>query len=146
MPVLIRDAHAGDAPTVVRLIVELARSEDETSPISAAFVAAYLATPNCFLLLAESEGQVVGLLSYSTRPDLYHAAPSVMIDQLIVSEAYQGSGIGSALLAEVFERAQAAGAAEVSVTTMPDNAGAQRFYRAHGLLDEAVFLERHFGE
>jgi len=27
---------------------------------------------------------------------------------------------------------------------MPDNAGALRFYRTYGLVDEAVFLEKHF--
>ncbi len=37
-----------------------------------------------------------------------------------------------------------ASAAEVSVTTMPDNQGAIRFYKRHGLVDEAVFLEKHF--
>jgi hypothetical protein len=29
---------------------------------------------------------------------------------------------------------------------MPDNAGAIRFYKAHGMLDEAVLLEKHFAE
>lgn len=150
MSVFLRDAHPGDEAAVVRLIGALAAAEGESSPITPAFVGLYLATPNCFLLLAEAETPaaaepIVGLLAYSLRPDLYHAAPSVMIDQLIVSAAARGQGIGGALLAEVVRRAQAAGAAEISVTTMDDNADAQRFYRAHGLVDEALFLERHFG-
>jgi ribosomal protein S18 acetylase RimI-like enzyme len=36
------------------------------------------------------------------------------------------------------------GCAEVSVSTLSDNEDAQRFYRSHGLVDEAVFLEKHF--
>ena len=41
------------------------------------------------------------------------------------------------------ERAAQAGCAEVSVSTMAGNEGAIRFYRAHGMVDEAVLLERH---
>ncbi len=145
MNVSIRDAQPGDAPDVVRLIVELAQADGDSSPISEAFVREYLGAPRCGLLLAVVEGKVAGLLSYSVRPDLYHAAPSVMIDELVVSAPYRGGGIGSALLAELVVRAEASGSAEVSVTTMPDNAGAQRFYRSHGLVDEALFLEKHFG-
>ncbi len=146
MVIYLRAARPGDEAAVVALIRELAASEGEATPLTETFVSAYLAAPQCFLLLAEAGGQVVGLLSYSLRPDLYHAAPSVMIDQLIVSAGYQSGGVGSALLAEVISRAQAAGAAEISVTTMHENIRAQHFYRAHGLVDEAVFLERHFGE
>ena len=144
--VSIRDAQPDDAPDVVRLIGELAQAEGDSSPLSEAFVGDYLRAPRCGLLLALVEDEVAGLLSYSTRPDLYHAAPSVMIDELIVSAPYRGGGIGSALLTELLARAAADGSAEVSVTTMPDNAGAQRFYRAHGLVDEALFLEKHFAK
>jgi len=35
------------------------------------------------------------------------------------------------------------GCAEVSVSTMPDNVDALQFYKAHGLVDEAILLEKH---
>jgi ribosomal protein S18 acetylase RimI-like enzyme len=34
--------------------------------------------------------------------------------------------------------------AEVSVSTMPSNSKAIEFYKAHGMTDEAVLLEKHF--
>jgi ribosomal protein S18 acetylase RimI-like enzyme len=51
--------------------------------------------------------------------------------------------VGSALLEELFRGLARLGVVEVSVSTMPDNQRARRFYQAHGLVDEAVFLERH---
>lgn len=140
----IRAARPADAPAVVHLIQQLAAEGSETSPVTEADVCAYLVYPGCSLLVAESDGQVVGLVSTFVRPSLYHAAPAVLADDLIVSADFRGQGIGGALLDEVLRRAEAAGCAEVSVAVMPDNAGALRFYRSHGLTDEAVFLEKHF--
>jgi hypothetical protein len=42
-----------------------------------------------------------------------------------------------------FERTAVQVCAEVSVSTMPDNQEAIRFYNKLGLVDEAIFLERH---
>jgi ribosomal protein S18 acetylase RimI-like enzyme len=77
------------------------------------------------------------------RPNLYHAANSALIEELVVRESARGRGVGGALMSELLRRLSAQGCAEVSVTTMPDNDGAIRFYRSHGLVDEAVFLEKH---
>jgi len=61
----------------------------------------------------------------------------------VVDEQARGQGIGRRLVEELLARGRAEGWAEVSVSTMPENAGAQRFYRSLGLTDEAVYLERH---
>jgi ribosomal protein S18 acetylase RimI-like enzyme len=151
MNALIREAEKRDAAMIVRLIEELAVSGGEHSPLTEAYVAKYLTSPVSTILLAEIPGQIgqigqiVGLLSYSVRPDLYHAGDSCLVEELIVSEAFRGQGIGSALLTALITRLEAAGCAEVSVATMPDNAQAIRFYQKHGLTDAALFLEKHFG-
>jgi len=143
MPVKVREARPGDEHDVVGLITELARTIGETSPITAGYVQEYLAFPGCHVLWAEEDGHFVGLLSYSIRPNLYHAANSALIEELVVRESARGHGVGSVLLSELLSRLPSQGCAEVSVTTMPDNDGAIRFYRSHGLVDEAVFLEKH---
>jgi len=61
-----------------------------------------------------------------------------------VDEAFRGQSVGKTLLEEFMNQLQARGCVEVSVTTMPDNIGAPRFYKAHGLVDESVYLEKHF--
>jgi ribosomal protein S18 acetylase RimI-like enzyme len=139
----VREAKAGDEALVVGLIQELAEAGGDSSPVTEAYVTAYLAFPGSRVLLAEEEGRTIGLLSYAVRPDLYHAANSGLIEELVVLRSDRGRGVGSALLSEVLRRLAAAGCVEVSVTTMPDNETALRFYRSHGLVEEAVFLETH---
>jgi ribosomal protein S18 acetylase RimI-like enzyme len=142
MTLILREASQDDAAAIVRLVRELAA--DEESNLTEAYVAEHLSFPGCGVLLAEADGKVGGLLAYSIRSDLYHASPTCLIEELIVQETYRGRGMGGALVEELFKRARMQGCAEVSVTTMPDNHRAIKFYRSHGLVDEAVYLEKHF--
>ena len=141
----IREAGVEDAEVVVELIRELAESAGESSSITAENVVAYLSTPGSAILLAEEDRQVVGLLSCATRPNLYHAAPSCVIEELIVRRAARGRGAGGALLHGVLERARAAGCVEVSISAMPDNTRAIALYKRYGFTDEALLLEQHLG-
>jgi ribosomal protein S18 acetylase RimI-like enzyme len=113
------------------------------STITEEYVNEYLSSAVSRILLAV-QGQVVGLLSYSIRPDLYHAANSCLIEEIIVQESSRSQGVGSALIAELFSRLEAHRCAEVSLAVMPENTQAIRFYRTHGLTEEALFLEKHF--
>ncbi len=144
MDITIRDARPSDAPGIVALIRESAAEDKEDTPVTGAYVAEYLSSPGSGIMIADSQGQTAGLLSYSTRPGLFHAAPSCLIELLLVRADRRGRGAGSALLRALLARAAEQGCAEVSVSTMPDNAGAIRFYRRHGLTEEALFLEKHF--
>ena len=144
MNITIREARAGDEAEIVKLVLELSKNMGEQSPITEAYVVSYLSMPGNGVLLAEAEGKTLGMLSYSVRHNLYHAAGSCLVEELIVKETERGKGVGSALLSSLLEQMQTMGCAEVSVTTMPDNAHAIEFYKSHGMTDEAVFLEKHF--
>jgi ribosomal protein S18 acetylase RimI-like enzyme len=85
---------------------------------------------------------VIGLLSYSVRPDLYHAGDCCLIEELVVRDGRRGQGAGSALIEELLIRVK--DCAEVGLGVMADNESAIRFYRKHGFGDEALLLERHF--
>ncbi len=139
-----RLAGVDDTAEVVRLVKALALDDGEVSPVSEAYVSEYLAFPGSNILLAVEGVQVLGLLSFSIRPNLYHAGGSCLIEELIVDERARSRGIGGLLVEAVKKRAEAAGCAEISVSTMPDNSGAIRFYHSHGFGDEAVYLEQHF--
>ena len=145
MSILVRQARPGDECVIVELIRELAQTGGDASPVTEGYVREYLAFAPCGsnVLLAEQEGRAVGLLSYSVRPNLYHAANSALVEELVVREPARSQGVGSALLSELLDRLPSLGCAEVSVSTMPDNQDAMRFYRSHGLVDQAVFLEKH---
>jgi ribosomal protein S18 acetylase RimI-like enzyme len=141
MSINIRDAGPEDAAAIVRLIAELGGQ----SPVTKEYVESYLSFPGSGVLLAEEGDQTIGLLSYSVRPNLYHAGDSCLIEELIVHEPARGRGVGSALMSELFRRLISTGCAEVSVSTMPGNQRAIKFYKYHGLIDEAILLEKHFG-
>ena len=144
MQIAIRKASLEDAAVIVRLITELASSIDEQSPITEEYVKKYLTSPSSKVLLAEIQDQAVGLLSYSLRPDLYHASNTCLIEELVVLEEFRSRGVGSALMSELFSRLSASGCAEVSLSVLKDNLEAIRFYRSQGLTDEALYLEKHF--
>jgi ribosomal protein S18 acetylase RimI-like enzyme len=98
------------------------------------------------VLLAEDEGQVVGLLGLSFRHTLFHPAPSALIDELVVEQGHRRRGVGQRLMAEAIERCRAAGCCEIEVSTERSNEAAQEFYRQHGFSREAVLFELEFGE
>jgi ribosomal protein S18 acetylase RimI-like enzyme len=139
-------AKPEDHNAIASLIAELAASTGETTPITAEYVRQYLEFPGSNILVAILDKQVVGLLSFSLRPNLYHAGNSCTIEELIVAQPFRNRGIGGALLEEFLRQLSEQDCVEVSVTTMPDNHGAIAFYKSHGLIDEAIYLEKHFRE
>ena len=137
---LIRRAGIPDAQSIVRLIRQLGDDSD----VDEAYVRQYLSGRDRDILLAAREGAVLGLLSYSVRADLYHAGNSVLIEELVVDREYRGQGIGDALMRSFFGLLPSLGCREVCLAVMPENEGAIRFYQRHGLVEEALFLEKHF--
>lgn len=144
MTIVVREANSTDATMIVSLVRELAESMDESTSITEDYVCQYVNNPGAGILLAEESGKVIGLLSFSLRPNLFHAADGGLIEDLIVCASARGKGVGKALMVDLMARLAAKGCAEVSVSTMADNAEAIKFYRSHGLVDEALFLEKHF--
>lgn len=140
---VIRDATLGDSRAIVGLVKELARSMGEDSPLIEPYVRTYLESTSNSILLAEAEAGILGLLSYSLRPNLYHSGNICLIEELIVGEKARGQGIGSGLLDELLNRMAKLDCAEISVSTLPGNHSAIEFYRKHGFKEEGVLLEIH---
>jgi ribosomal protein S18 acetylase RimI-like enzyme len=140
----IRSASDGDADIIVAVLRELAESLGETTALDRGYVAHYLADPRNGVFLAEADGEIVALVSWTTRPNLYHAGDTASIDEVIVRAKHRGRGYGRLLLEHLLSHLQTLGCAEVSVSALPDNDRALALYRALGLTDEAVLLEKHF--
>ena len=140
----VREASEKDGAGVVALIAQLTSEMGGSSALTEDYVAGYLRFPGNHVLLAEEDGSILGLISFSVRPGLFHAADCALIEELVVAAGRRGRGVGGMLLNDLLVRLEQQGCAEVAVTTMPGNEGAARFYRSHGLVDEAVYLEKHF--
>jgi aminoglycoside 3-N-acetyltransferase I len=114
----------------------------KTSSDTADSVAAFLANPANFLLVAENEGEPVGfLLAYRLqRPDR-HAA-QMFIYEVDVAEAWRRRGIASALLEEIRRIARAEGMFEAFVLTSRGNEAARSLYARTGATveDDAAML------
>jgi ribosomal protein S18 acetylase RimI-like enzyme len=136
----IREATRVDAAEVVRLIQT---SVDKGSPLTEDYVHEYLDSPKSKILLAEKGGKAVGLLSYSIRPDLWHATICCFIEEITVEESERGQGIGTRLINSVMEKMRNSNCAEVVLTVDKENIAAQRLYKRLGIDEELMCLEKH---
>jgi ribosomal protein S18 acetylase RimI-like enzyme len=141
--VSVRPAQEDDAAEIAGLVASLAAELGDPTPITPAYVADYLRRPGCHALLAVGPPAVLGMLSYSLRPSLYHAADACLVEELIVQPAERNGGVGTLLLNEVLRLARDLGCAEVSLGVMSSNQAALRFYLRHGFEAQALLLERH---
>ena len=83
-------------------------------------------------LVAEREGNVVGICTIELRSDLRRQAAEVWIPELVVSEPFRGSGIGRALLEAGLWAATRLGAGRATLESGPQRATAQGLYRSLG--------------
>lgn len=86
------------------------------------------------------EGMVVGMASgvHYVHPD---KPPQMFINEVGVSQAHEGQGIGKRLLAALLERAAELGCTEAWTATEPENLRAQALYaKAGGTKDATPFV------
>jgi GNAT superfamily N-acetyltransferase len=79
-------------------------------------------------LVAESEGQLFGLVHYLFHRSTTAISPNCYLQDLFTTEASRGKGIGRALIEGVYERAQAAGSGRVYWLTHETNHTAMKLY------------------
>lgn len=147
----IREATIEDIAVIAQLMAQLIEASGyegwQVSPEQVEENLWRMADDDAYqVLLAEDEGQVVGLLGLCFRHTLFHPAPSALIDELVVEQDHRGRGVGHQLMVEAIERCRAAGCCEIEVSTERSNEVAQRFYRQHGFGHEAVLFELEFEE
>jgi GNAT superfamily N-acetyltransferase len=81
-------------------------------------------------LVAERGDQLIGLAQYVFQRSTWLLNSQCYLQDLYVSEAARGSGVGRALIAAVVDAAKGAGAARVFWNTHDTNAVARRLYDA----------------
>jgi GNAT superfamily N-acetyltransferase len=81
-------------------------------------------------LVADRRGELIGLTHYLFQRSTWLINSQVYLQDLYVSEAARGGGVGRALIAAVVEAARSAGAARVIWMTHETNAVARRLYDA----------------
>lgn len=129
---MIRLAVSADQPEIYSLIFAL----EETSFPQEMFAWGFytmLSSASHLLLVAEEEGQIVGLLHLRMEFQLHHCGTVAEIMELIVSREVRSKGIGAALLKAAREQAIQHHCIQFEVTSNQKRKQAHRFYQREGL-------------
>jgi ribosomal protein S18 acetylase RimI-like enzyme len=124
-----------------RLIPQLSSS---TSAPSADKLAEIVASPAVVLLVArdpDHDGWIAGALTLIACP--IPTGVHAYIEDVVVDEAYRRQGIGTALIRAAIERAQAAGARKVDLTSRHTREEANRLYRRLGFVRRETNVYRY---
>lgn len=134
----VREAIAGDAESIHALAIELARAVGDSAPHPADVrtrLEDLIREPRAQVLVAESEGELVGAVSLWIKPDLAHGDVIVEVPMLIVVESYRRCGVGRLLMDGVRRTAAEAGAGVIELVAARSNEPARRFYRSLGFIE-----------
>ena len=88
--------------------------------------------PEFYALLAELEGQTVGMLVYYFIPFTFDLRPSLFIKELYVEPNARNAGIGDALFKAVLRIARLKKCGRIKWDVLYNNDAAKRFYEHHG--------------
>jgi len=122
---------------LARLVPQLSSSG---SPPDVEALEAIVASDSSVLLIAVSERVIVGALTLV----LFRIPTGLRawIEDVIVDEAARGRGIGEALNQAAIERARAAGARTVDLTSRPSREAANRLYQRLGFVERETNVYR----
>jgi ribosomal protein S18 acetylase RimI-like enzyme len=140
---VIRAATAGDSAAVAGLIQTLAEDFDGHTTVSPAWIVECLGDDGFFALVAELDGEVVGVVTWTLVRGLFHGRKSAVIQEASVARAHQNGGVGRALLQEAVTRIKRLDVAEISISTGFENERAKHLYRSLGFVEETLQLEQH---
>jgi GNAT superfamily N-acetyltransferase len=105
MAVLVRPAEREDVPTMLRFIHELAKYEREPHAVLATEADllrdGWGETPRFLALIAEWDGEPAGFALYFTSYSTWRGHHGIRLEDLYVTFALRGRGIGKALLARL---------------------------------------------
>lgn len=144
MSTIIRTGKKEDLPAVLAMVHELAAFERAPDAITNTLAAmeedGFGPSPAYRFLVAETDGRVVGLALFFTKYSTWKGR-GLYLDDLIVTEAYRGKGIGRMLMLAFLEEARAAGARQVHWQVLDWNAPAIGFYQRMGAAADPEWLD-----
>ena len=143
----IRHAESRDFLAVSPLLPELGRGElnSASEPIFRERYACHIGRADTASLVAEEDGQVVGVLSMEFRERLNRPNREAWIPDLTVTERSRGRGLGRALLLAAFEIAQQHGCYRISLESGYNRKVAHQLYLAMGMREQGSLFDVEFG-
>jgi GNAT superfamily N-acetyltransferase len=149
----IREARPDDIPRILELYQQLAMNPTELESLQVhpehgekAF-REMAEMDNYHLLVAETDGEVVGTTVLVILPGLAHGISHWgVVEYMVVNEDHRSRGIGQALLDHAAELAEAAGCYKIMLGSNKKRHDAHRFYRRAGYEATHEGFTRYFRE
>lgn len=101
--------------------------------------------PDFQALVAEREGELVGILVYYFVPFTATAKPTLYMKELYVTDEVRGQGVGEALMRAAAQEALNRGCGAMRWTVADWNAGGKRFYERLGAQANPVWIDYGLG-
>jgi len=142
--VLVRRVREGDGPAVAELLTELGYPSDGESV--EARLGKLRASPNDYVLVAEKESEVVGVIKLHVMMVLHEDHDFGRLTALVVREPSRGQGIGHRFVAAAEEIARGRGCRRIEVTSAEHRTDAHDFYRHLGYAETSRRFIKHIPE
>jgi ribosomal protein S18 acetylase RimI-like enzyme len=141
-----RQATREDLPEIVRMLADDflgSTRERYENPLPESYVKAFEeidADKNNELIVAERDGEVVGMLQLTFTPSIsFQGGKRATVESVRTDSKYRGHGIGKELMRWAIERAREADCISMQLTTNSERTDAHRFYENLG------FKRSHLG-
>ena len=136
MTFCIRPVRPPDVETVLRFVRELATFEREPDAVTATatdlHAALFAQSPAAEAVIAEEGDEPLGFALFFRNFSTWTGRPGLYLEDLYVTPAARGRGVGTALLRYLARTALARGCARFEWSVLDWNADAIAFYRAVG--------------
>ena len=135
----IRPATIDDLSEIVRMLADDflgTQRERYEEPLPESYVDAFReieADPSNALIVAESDGTVVGTLQLTFTPSIsFQGGKRATVESVRVDEKYRSRGLGRQMMLWAIERAKERGCVSMQLTTNLERTDAHRFYENLG--------------
>ncbi len=144
--VVVRDWQESDIPVTLKLMRELAVFEEYLESFAATESILLeqgfkLQPPNFYVLVAEQNSSIQGVLVYFFLPYTASAKPMLFIKELFISDGARGQGVGKALMQKASKIALEKGCVGMKWTVASWNEPAKKFYAGLGAAANPVWIE-----
>ncbi len=138
---VIRFASEADGPRILELVGRLGHAVPvDAEAFAQAFPAVLADHPRSLLHVAEVDGVLAGYALTTINPLLYTNGPSAQLQEIVVDDRMQTSGVGTALVRAVEKACEESGVTQLTVASR--RAGG--FYDRLGYTQQAEYMRRLF--
>lgn len=145
----LREATVDDIDGIHVLATELAEAVGDASPDAGEVrkkLEELLEEPRARVIVAEGDGDLVGVASLWIKPDLAHGDTVIEVPMLVVSEEARRGGVGRLLISGIREIAAENHASLIELVATRANVVAQEFYRSLGFVEADIIALEFLGD